>query len=184
MNKVKGTMLLMIVKSIKADRSKKGKYDQLLSEKGKEFLQQRILSASWYPMGYYRECFDALCLVEAKNDPKTLIKWGYLEGKRWLTTIYKSTVFKGDLHQAIEKYTRFHDMLFNFGKIVPSFNSGTELEVTYMDIPRDWKNWYYTALGWAMVFIELCIDKKADYTFLNKSWVNGGWTKIKFSWTY
>ncbi len=182
MKQVKGTMVLMIVKSIKVNHSKREKYDQILSNSAKEFLERRILTASWYPLESYRECFDALCLIEANNNPETLVEWGFMEGKRWLTTIYRSTVFKGDLQLAIEKYTRFHNMLFNFGKIVPSFNTGTEIEVTWIDIPPDWKNWYYTAVGWAKVFIELCIEKKIKHTFLNKSWLNGGWTTAKLSW--
>ncbi|MFX1500188.1 MAG: hypothetical protein ACFFDH_04395 [Promethearchaeota archaeon] len=182
MRQVKGSILISIVKGIKANHQKRGEYDAILSSRAKELLQKRILPGTWYSFEDYRECFDAVCFVEARNDPETIIGWGRREGKLTFKSIYHSTVFNGDLQLAAEKYTRFHRKIFSFGEILTEVISNKEVRYIYTNLPRDWKNWYYTALGWAQAFIELCIDKKVNYTFLTKSWVNGEWTKIKFSW--
>jgi len=182
MKQVKGTMVVTIVKSIRANHSKKDEYDKILSDRAKKFLDQRILSSSWYPFEEYKECFEALCFVEVKNNPTSLNQWGHNEAIRWLTTIYQSAIIKGDIHLAAEKYSRFHRMVFNFGEVKPEFISDTVLNYTYIDIDRDWENFYHIAAGWAQKFIELSIDKKVDYTFLKKSWKGEGWTKIMLSW--
>lgn len=182
MKQVKGTMVVTIVKSIKANHSKKDEYNKILSDKAKEFLDMRILSATWYPFEEYRECFDALCFVEVRNNPIILNQWGHNEAKLWLTTIYQSSVIKGDPILAADKFSRFHRMVFNFGEIKPELISDTELDFTYIDIDPDWENFYHIASGWAQKFIELSIDKKVDYTFHQKSWKKEGWTKIRLSW--
>ncbi|MFX1500189.1 MAG: hypothetical protein ACFFDH_04400 [Promethearchaeota archaeon] len=183
MKKVKGSMVIMVVKSIKVNPSKRGRYNQMLSNKAIELLNQRILTASWYPYETYRECLDALCLIEGGNNPTTLFEWGIDEAKRWLSTLYQSTVFRGDIQLAVEKYTRLHRKLYNFGEIVANFISDTEVEFTYEDFPRDWANFFHMAIGWAKTYVELCFDKEVKYSFSNKSWVNRGWTKVRVSWT-
>lgn len=175
-------MVVTIIKSIKANTNKKDEYDKILSNKAKEFLKQRILSSAWYPFEEYRECFDALCFVEVRNNPANLNQWGQTEAERWLTTIYQATVVRGDPQLAAKKYARFHEMVFNFGKIVPDFISDTEIDFTYIDFIRDWENFYHIAVGWAQKFIELSINKEINYQYLNKSWKGQGWTKIRLSW--
>ncbi|MFW9988243.1 MAG: hypothetical protein ACFFC3_06270 [Candidatus Odinarchaeota archaeon] len=182
MKEVKGTIFVTIVKSIKANPNSRGKYDDILSDKAKELLNQRILVATWYPLEQYREIYDAICLFEGKNDPKILHQWGRDEANRWFTTVYKFSVIEGDLKLATEKYSRFHRMVHNYGEILSEFLSDNELVFTYKDIPRDWKNWYLIAAGYANRFIELCINKKVNFFFLNKSWINNKWTKLKLSW--
>ncbi|MFX1390454.1 MAG: hypothetical protein ACFE9Z_10355 [Promethearchaeota archaeon] len=182
MRKVKGTMVITIIKSIKANKTKKNEYNNILSEEAKEFLNQRILSSSWYPFEVYKECFDALCLVEGKNNPTMLTKWGQDEAEPWLKTIYAATIVKGDPQTAAEKFARFHKIVFNFGKIVPEFISDTEIHFSYKDFIPEWENFYHLAAGWVQKFIELSIDKKVDFHYLTKSWKGEGETKIRISW--
>ncbi|MFX1500194.1 MAG: hypothetical protein ACFFDH_04425 [Promethearchaeota archaeon] len=183
MKKVKGVSIITAIKVIKANHQKKGEYDRILSDKAKEFLKQRILIASWYPFEEYRECYDALCFIEAKNDPKTIVEWGIMDGKRAFSSIYQSTIIKKDIQLAAEIYARFHKRTMSFGEIIPEFISDNEVDFTYAKLPRDWENWYHTAVGWAISFIGLCLDKRIDYDYLNKSWKDEGWTVVKFSWS-
>ncbi|MFX1376165.1 MAG: hypothetical protein ACFFA0_10155 [Promethearchaeota archaeon] len=183
MRQVKGTMLAMIVKSIKYNKSKKDEYDRILSNKAKEFLNQRILSSSWYPYELYKELYDALCFVEARNNPRVLNQWGREQADRLMSTVYKVSLFKGDLKLAVERYSRFHRMVFNFGEIDTKFISDTKIIFIYPNFDPSWENHYHTAAGYAQRFIELCIDKKPDFTFLKKSWKGEGWTEIMLSWS-
>lgn len=174
--------MITIVKSIKVNHKLRSKYDEILSDGAKELLNQRILVGSWYPLEEYRQIYDSFCLIEGKNNLKTLHQWGIDEAKRWLTTIYRSTIIKEDLQIAVKKFSRFHRKVYNFGEIVPKFVSDTVLEFTYTNMPRDWENYYRIAAGFAVFFIETCLDKKVSHFFLNKSWIDGGWTKLKLSW--
>lgn len=176
-------MLLMIIKSIKANYIKIGEYNGILSDKAKEFLTHRILSTSWYPFEVYRELYDALCLIEARNDPKILEQWGIIESKRMFSTTYQSIAVKEDLQMAIEGYTRFQRRIFNFGDIIFEFISDNEVMFSYKDMPLDWENFYYTAVGYLKGFLELCVDKKVDSSFLKKSWKGESSTEIKISWS-
>lgn len=182
MEKIKGATILTIVKSIKANHQKRSEYDRLLSDKAKEFLKQRILSAAWYPFEDYKECYNALCFIEAKNDPKILVQWGMMEGKRTFSSIYQSSVIKEDIESAVERFARFHRRAMNFGEIMPEFICDNEVKFTYTNMDREWENWYHTAIGWAIVFIGMCLDKEVNYEYLNKSWKNEGWTIVKYYW--
>ncbi|MFX1500196.1 MAG: hypothetical protein ACFFDH_04435, partial [Promethearchaeota archaeon] len=115
MKQAKGSLVLMIIKAIKSNPNKRSEYEKIISNEAKELLNRRILTGSWYNVEHYRECFDALCFIEARNNPTTLNKWGRLEGNRWLTGVYKATIFKGNLKMAAEQYIQLHKMLFNFG---------------------------------------------------------------------
>ncbi len=180
---MKGAITITLVKAIKTSPKGLKSYNERLSDKAKEFLQQRILMGSWYPFKEYRELYDTLCFVEARNNPSDLVQWGINGSERLLTTIYHSTVDKEDIKMAFEKYSRFHRRVFNFGEIVTEFISDRELHMTFVDMPRDWQNYYNVTIGYGIVFIELCTGKRPDYVFLNKSWEREGWTKIKYSWT-
>ncbi|MFX1500190.1 MAG: hypothetical protein ACFFDH_04405 [Promethearchaeota archaeon] len=183
MKQVKGSMVVGLVRGIKRNYPKRAEFNKILSDKAKDFLQQRILTASWYPFDTYRELYDASCLIVSENNPKNLYEMGVNAANSSFSEMYSSTVQKGDLRMAIERYRRFHGRIYNFGDTIVEFVSDNELIFIYKDMPRDWENWYHMIAGFALTFIELCIDKKVDYSFLNKSWEQEGWTKIKFSWT-
>ncbi|MFX1501241.1 MAG: hypothetical protein ACFFDH_09805 [Promethearchaeota archaeon] len=108
MKQVKGSILITVVKGIKANHQKKDKYYEILSDDAKELLKGRILTGTWYPFDEYRKLNDALCFIDAKNDPKTLHEWGRNDAKRSFTTVYQSTIVKGDLQASVEGYLRFH----------------------------------------------------------------------------
>ena len=118
MRQAKGTMVAMTVRSIKANKSKKDEYNRLLSDKAKEFVKQKILSSSWYPYEMFKETLNALCFVEARNNPRIINQWGRIEAKRLMSTIYKLSVVQGDIQMAADRYSRFHRMVFNFSEIV------------------------------------------------------------------
>ncbi|MFX1276592.1 MAG: hypothetical protein ACFFBP_03360 [Promethearchaeota archaeon] len=180
MKQVKGSMAKFTIKAIKANKN--GAYENLLSDKAKEMLKQRILDAAWYPFDVYKECLNALCKVEARDNTKIIHEWGKHFGEILMTSIYKLSIVKGDLKRSIDKYQRFHTLTYNFGKILIEFPTDNQLIVTYRDIDRDFKNWYYLAFGWLERFIEIVIDKKLTLEILKKSWEGDNETQFKLSW--
>jgi len=181
MKQVKGTMLKLIIKAIRVDKS--GIFDNILSEKAKDFINQRILDSIWYPFEIYKECFNALCKIGAKEKNEVLIQWGRMESERLMTRIYSQSITEGNLTTAMEKYARFHKMVFNFGQIQSELISDNQIIVDYKDFEPDFKNFYYIAIGWIDKFIQLCIGSKPKYEFLKKSWEGDDVTQYKVTWT-
>ncbi|OLS13196.1 MAG: hypothetical protein RBG13Loki_3177 [Promethearchaeota archaeon CR_4] len=103
----------MIVKAIRAYKTVE--YDQLLSGPAKELMSQNIIDPTWYSFDLFKECFDALCKVEVKNDSKVILQWGRARGKELIDSLYKHAVSDANLKTALDNYTRFHRSVFNFG---------------------------------------------------------------------
>ena len=181
MKQVKGTMFKLIVKAIKVNKS--GAYNNMLSQKAKDFLNQRIIDSIWYPFELFKECFNALSRVEAKDNEDILIEMGRMQRETVMSNFYKLTEVKGDLKSSMEKYQRFHKLLFNFGELNSEFISDTEMVVTFSDFEPEFKNFYYTTLGWIDKFIELCNGKKIQYKVKKKSWEGDNATEFLISWS-
>ncbi|MDD1778968.1 MAG: hypothetical protein LUQ65_12455 [Candidatus Helarchaeota archaeon] len=180
MKQVKGSMLKMIIKSIKANKS--GIYDNMLSDKAKDLLSQRILDSIWYSFEVYKECFNALSQVEGKNNPLVIVQWGRHRSEELMTSIYQSAIIKTNLKIATENYKRFHRTVFNFGEIEIEIISDHEILVIYKDFERDFENFYYISIGWIQRFFELCLGKKVTYKILKKSWEGAESTQFSLSW--
>ena len=180
MKQVKGTMLKAIVKAIRADKS--GQYDNILSDKAKVFINQRILDSIWYPFKLYKECFNALSKINARGNKNVLVEWGKAESEKIMPRVYSHIIIKGDPTVAMEKYARFHKMVFDFGEIQYEQMSDNQIIVDYKDFEPDFENFYYIAIGWIEKFIQLCIDKIPNYELLKKSWEGDDFTQFELSW--
>ena len=173
-------MVKMVVKAIKANKT--GIYDKFITDKDKEVISQTILDSIWYPYEVYKKCLDALCKIDAKEKVETLIQWGRIESEKTMTSVYRLSIVEGNLKSAMEKYRRFHKRVFNFGDIITEFKSDNRMIVTYKDFDRDFKNFYFIALGWIFKFIELCIGVNPSYKLLKKSWEGADETKFEIYW--
>jgi hypothetical protein len=154
---VKGSMIKLTVKIMRLNKT--GVYEKMLSDKAKELYNERILDPVWYSFEPYKECYNALCQVEANNDPRILMQWGRARGEELMTTIYHS-VKNVNIKTALYGYARFYRSVYNFGEVLGEFISDHELQVTFKDLDSGWKNFTYTAIGWVHRFFELCINKK------------------------
>ena len=87
MAKIKGTILIDFVKTIKADKT--GVYDSYLTDKDKEVVSSRILPSGWYDYETFRNCFNAVVNVLAKNDMDAIRQWGRIFGENIVTGVYQ-----------------------------------------------------------------------------------------------
>ena len=180
MKLVKGSMMKLVAKAIKVNKS--GIYNNLLSDKAKELLSQRILDPIWYPFEVYKECFNALSQVDANNNPLLIVQWGRNRGEELMTSIYKHSIIEANLKNATENYKRFHRSVFNFSEIEIEIISDNEIVLTYKDFEPNFENFYHIAIGWAQRFFELCLGKKITYKILQKSWNGADATRFSLSW--
>ncbi|MBN1803468.1 MAG: hypothetical protein JW891_18305 [Candidatus Lokiarchaeota archaeon] len=179
MKQVKGSMFKEVVKVIKANKT--GAYDNL-SDETKKFLQQRILSSAWYPLAAYKEGLNAIVNVVARGKKEIVVKWGKQFCDGMMKSLYKQIVAEGNVKLAMERYKRFHNMIFNFSQMDYNFVSDNEIVITYTDSEPDFENYYYLIKGWNERFFEICTDKKTvGSSFLEKSWEGKKNTKIKIN---
>lgn len=181
MKQVKGTMLKLVIKKIKADKSEA--YDNILSDEVKDWMNQRILDSIWYPFEVYKECLNALFKISAKGKPELFMQWSRLESEKSMKNIYKQAISEGNLENALEKYERFYKMIFNFGEIQSKIISDNQIIVDYIGFEKDFENFFYIAIGWLEKFIELCIGKKSKYEFIKKTWEGDDITQFMLTLT-
>ncbi|MFX1399057.1 MAG: hypothetical protein ACFFAS_18685 [Promethearchaeota archaeon] len=181
--RVKGTILKDIVIGIKSDKGHEKEYDEILSDEAKEFLHQRVLNSVWYSWDILRELYKALIKIVAKNDRNIVIKWGNNFGENVMSSIYKNVIAEGKVDKLVEKYRRFHGLIYNFGTMSVEKLSDNEILFTYRDIDDKFEMWYYGALGWTQRVLEMCLKKKVSFTFLKKSWQGDKETQFKLFWS-
>lgn len=180
LKKVKGSLVKLMVKPIRANKS--GAYNGILSSEGTELINQRIFDSIWYPYEAYRNIHDAVARVEGKNNPKILFQWGQKFGEILMTSIYKNSLSNINVMRAMDKYVRFHKLVYNWGQLIPELLSEFHLIVTYKDFERDWDMYYYISSGWMHKYLELCLKKTVTFKFYKKSWEGADWTAYDFTW--
>ncbi|MFX1399056.1 MAG: hypothetical protein ACFFAS_18680 [Promethearchaeota archaeon] len=180
--KLKGYLMKAIVKAIKADKVHEKEYDELLSDRTKQFLNQRILDSVWYPWDVYSELYQAIIKIVAKNNPKIVAKWGHDFGEKVVSKFYKNIIDEGNAIKLAEKYPRFHKMYYNFGSISHEWISDNEIIYTLNDFDPKFELFFYLNIGWTQLIFEMCVKKKVNYKFLKKSWKGDDVTQFKLFW--
>ncbi|MFX1275130.1 MAG: hypothetical protein ACFFAT_08815 [Promethearchaeota archaeon] len=180
MKKIKGTLLKPWVIAIRANRS--GGYDDFITEEDKKIVNQRILDAAWYPYGTFKNCYNAVCKIEAKENIKVIEKWGYDYGKSVLERVYKEPMRKKELEAAISSYNNLFKLWFNFGYQHGEIISNDEVDIFIEDFDKDFKLFYHIAKGWMHGFFEAYLDTKVMTRFIEKSWEDADKTVVKITW--
>ena len=181
MRQVKGTMLVNIVKGIRANKS--GVYDKIIDADDKVEIAQKILNGAWYPFNTYKNCANAVAQVEAKGNMEIVKNWGRDTGELLMQTIYKSAIAVGNPEKAWASFNRLFKLWFNFGQVIGEFVSDTEIHISFNGFDTDFETFYYIALGWFESFFELILDKKVESKFLTRSWEGDHETKFSISWS-
>ncbi|MBN1801030.1 MAG: hypothetical protein JW891_05945 [Candidatus Lokiarchaeota archaeon] len=180
--KVKGTLVKMIVKGIRADQVNKATYDNVLSDEAKELVNMRILDSIWYSFDAYNECYTAIYNFLIKKNYKIVIQWGNEFGESIMNSAYKNLLLEKDIDYLLEKYQRFHKLVLNFGTLKMERVSNNEVLVSYLNFNVNGEVWFYTSVGWMQKSLEMCLNKKVNYEFLKKSWEGDDITQYKLSW--
>jgi len=181
MAKVKGTILIDFIKTIKADKS--GTYDAYLTDRDREILSERILPSGWYPYETFRNCFSAAVKVLAKDDMEMVRKWGKLYGESIITSVYKGIIKEGSPMDSLKKYGTYIRNMFDFGEIMVEALSDNEAMIVIKDTDRDFEPLYYMMVGWIERSLELCGAKDIKTELVSKSWEGAPVTSVKLTWT-
>lgn len=177
---VKGSMLVTFVKAIKADKT--GACKKLLPDEDKELVSKLVLASKWYPFETYKNCFKAVCQVNAKNNPEVLRQWGRLAGEETMTNIYKTVLNKTDADSALSAFQQVVKNVYDSIKIEKTMVSDNEILIKITDFDPDFQEWYLIGLGWIERTIELVIKKEVTSQIVEKSWLGAPATVFKMSW--
>jgi uncharacterized protein (TIGR02265 family) len=181
MPKVKGTILVDFVKTIRADKS--GRFERYLGPEDKKIISERILPSAWYPLETFRNCFRAVVSELAKNDMEKVRQWGRLYGESIITGIYKSVLKEGAPMDSLCKYSSHIRNLFDFGEIKIEPVSDHEAIVTVRDLDFNFEPQYHMMRGWLERSLELCGARNIKTEALEKAWDGAAETRFRISWT-
>jgi hypothetical protein len=180
MARVKGTILIDFVKTIKADHS--GAYGSFLTPQDQAIISGRILPSGWYPYETFLHCFNAVVTVLAKNDMEAVRQWGRLYGETILTGFYKGMLREGAPLDSLKKYGHQNRNLFDFGEIqVEPLEPGKAL-IKFIGFDLKFEPQYHMMRGWIERYLELCGAQDITCEFVEKSWQGAPQTSLKFSW--
>ncbi|MFX1399584.1 MAG: hypothetical protein ACFFAS_21365 [Promethearchaeota archaeon] len=179
--KVKGEIFKRLVIIIRANKT--GAYDNLLTDKDKEIISQRILPSIWYPFDTYKNCLNAVAHIEGKDNMELIQMWGKKEGETVFTNVYKAFIVRAEPFVALEKFKNFRRLMYDFGEFLIEGLSDSEANIINRGIDQDFKVYYNILLGWLERFLELCTNKKFVSKFLAKSWEGAPETIVNVSWS-
>jgi len=179
MKKVKGTILVDFVKSIKANKT--GVYDQYLTPEDTAAISTRILPSAWYPYETFRHCFNAVFEVAAKKNLDQVKTWGALYGKSIMSDLYKG-LLKHEPLDYIKKYQVYIKNFFDFGKVEVIEEKPNQVLVKFIDFDADFAPLYYMMYGWLEKTLELCGAKNLHSEIASKSWQDPVDTAFRFRW--
>jgi len=177
---IKGTLFKPWVVSIRANKS--GIYDQYLSEEDKKYFNERILDSLWYPYEVFKKCFNAVCMIEAKENIEVIEKWGYLYGKGVLERIYKERLQIKELKTAVDSYNNLFKLWFNFGTQTGKIISDNEVHLSIQDFDKDFRLFYHISKGWMQGFFDAYLGTTVSAKFIEKSWEGSEKTTVKITW--
>jgi hypothetical protein len=181
MKRVKGTALVYVVKTIRANKS--GVYDQYLAEEDRAIVRQRIMPSAWYPYETFKRCFNAVFEVAGNRDFETVRQMGRLYGEVIISEIYPNTVKKGDplYHvQAIPVYIR---TFFDFARWEGLVEKPNQVVLTLRDCEPDFPAIYHFFRGWFEKMAELGGGENARCEFVKMGWADESMiTSYRISW--
>jgi hypothetical protein len=180
MARVKGTLLVDFVKSIKADKS--GAYRSYLSAQDQEILSQRILASMWYPFETYKNCFQAVVQVQAKGDLNMVRKWGRTYAESILKEVYKNIVVENNPRELFSKMALVRKLWFDFGDFEEDWMAGKKVRMRIKNFDPDFEFFYHLLRGWYEKALELGGAKNVRSQFVAKSWKGDPETTIELSY--
>ncbi len=110
MNMVKGSLLMEVVRLIRANKNLK--WEKHLNDEDMNLVQSKILPSSWYPLETYERMGHAIFMEVGKGDLKNAWQWGRFTIEELVTKSYKN-LFQGlDVLGAFKKFVFFRKQFF------------------------------------------------------------------------
>jgi uncharacterized protein (TIGR02265 family) len=181
MAKVKGTMILGLVKTIRADTG--NTYDPHLTDQDRALVARQILPSSWYPFDQFKRIFNTVMEVLVGSNTELVRTIGRSYGRDIVHSVYKNLVIEGDPMESLKKNQIAFKMFFDFGESSFERLSDHSGRVTIAGFDPSFERFYYILAGWLEECLELSGAKNVNSTFTSRSWEGDPDTVVEFSWT-
>jgi hypothetical protein len=113
--KVKGTMLVDLVRMIRANKDKDwGKH---LTPEDWNIINKRILPSEWYPLEIFQRCGMATFQLLAQGNLDLVRLRGRIRGKELFENVYKSLIISQDPAASLSRFVTVYGQLFNFSSL-------------------------------------------------------------------
>lgn len=178
---VKGVVLLDYVRMIK--RFKDIDWDKYLIAADKQYLEEMIIPAKWYPYETYVRMGDGIFHEVAKGNVELVRMWG----RTMVDQFHNASKLVDDSDgppEAIEKIYVLYDRYFDFKAVEMQLLDGNRLKVDMNDQWGDIAIEAYTFqfLGLVERIIELSGAKNIKTRFLKKYWEGDEKTEFELEW--
>jgi len=180
MKRVKGSILVDFVKTIRADKT--GVYERYLTPEDKAIVTGKILPSAWYPYETFKNCFNAIFEVLAKKNLDQARQWGKFYGEAIMSGIYKGLLRQDEPLEYIKKSQVHIKNFYDFGKIEVISEKPNQVLIKAMDFDPSFPPLYYIMLGWWERTVELCGAKNIQSEFVRKSWEGAEDTAFRIKW--
>jgi len=168
MVRVKGSMLVLLVKAIRADRS--GRLLAAVPAEHREAVGGMILPIRWYPFELYQALQDTLVRVLAAGDMEIVRQWGRVTAEDAMTTTYSAVLRQGDPIGTLANYESFFRRFFEGTEFVVQPLGGDRALVRVAGFPPDWQPIYHVIRGWLEKTLELVGARGPQVDFRARSW--------------
>ena len=177
---VKGSMLAGFVKAIKADTT--GKLATAITDEARDLIQQRILTANWYPFAPYKSCFQAVCQVNARSNPEIMRQFGRKAGEETMTSVYRTVFSKNTVEGAMDSFRVIGNTVYDSLAIRSEISDDNKLRISFHDFDPDFAEWYFVGLGWMERTLELVLGKDVKSEIVERSWEGAPATVFEMRW--
>lgn len=179
MPRVKGSMLAMVVKTIRGDQTRYLR--SKVPAAHRDLVESMILSIHWYDFQVYRELVDFLVLEAARGDMQVVRQWGRLAAEQALGSVYQAVVTRGDAQATLRNHEGFFRRFFDFGDLELQLLGPGQALVSLVDFANDWEAIHMLFAGWLERAVQLAGADSVKVDLVARSWAGDPATRYKVS---
>jgi hypothetical protein len=180
MAKVKGVLVIPLVKAIRADKS--GKLRNHLTAVELTIIDSTFYPITWMDFETYQRVADVVARENAMNDEKTIQNWGYASATNTLKPYQGNFVIKGSLKKTIDEYLVMSKTFFDFGQFEATVIEKGHAQIRVHGFPDDFKVFYHLIRGWFTKIFELAGANDVKSKYVSKTWEGAPDTIVEYRW--
>jgi hypothetical protein len=181
--KVKGTMILDFVRTIRANKTQD--WNKYLKPEDWEIINKRILPSLWYPVEIFTRCGWAIFKIMAQGNLDVARMGGKMQGKNLFETVYKGIVTAQDPQTALNRFVVVYNQFFNFSSL-----RFEEAGKNHLKIHNDYDEsnqpgmaaYCYNLMGILETLVEMSGGKNGKIKLTAKQWEGARTTIFDITW--
>jgi uncharacterized protein (TIGR02265 family) len=180
--KVKGTMLIDLVRMIRLNKDKD--WNKHLKPEDWDIINSLILPTKWYPLDFFSRCGLATFNVLAEGKLELSRFNGRMTAKTLFTNTYKSVVDSKDPMKGLTQFVTIYGAFFNFSSLKLEKLDKNHAKIHHDYDAGDQSNLAYAhqLMGMLDTLIEMNGAKNPKITLSAKQWEGAPATTFDITW--